>query len=79
MLSLMAPLMRTNVRAELPDELHLIDASLYKGSICSASLPDPIAERLHYWGDVRSKHTYLHSQAIAPGNKNIEARGMHLN
>ena len=68
-LGVLAPFLRANVRAKPHDELHYSYASLTKGSTCSAPIKHHVAQQLHYWSDIRGKHSYLHTQAVALKNK----------
>ena len=58
-LVIMTPMMHSDLRAELSEELFPTDASLWKAGITRTRIPKPAGEELWRFADLRGRHSWL--------------------
>ena len=58
-LVVMTPMMHSDLRAELSEELFLTDASLWKAGVTRAHIPKSAGEELWRFADLRGRHSWL--------------------
>ena len=67
--AVIAPSLRTDIRAQPAPYLFTSDASMVAGEITRAEIPEHIARQLHFWSDTRGERAWLKPQSVTVRDK----------